>query len=128
MIEANRSSRSSGKATPELQKNLTIILEWRESIGVVSGDMADARTDREGHLDHLIERGLIPSRAQRAVILVLIDGFQGGAGIKHASTSGAEDVPGHVESTNPTRMEESANGLPFVQAVGGSKSERVDAI
>ena len=109
-------------------EELALVIPHRQCIGVVAGDLANAGRDREGHLHHLVEGGLITRAAERAAIGGLLDRLEAGAGIEHAAATGAEHVPRDLEDAEPRRVEKSRDGALFIQALLAGKRKRVDAI
>src|SRR3954453_16594687 len=89
---------------------------------------ADTRADGEGHLNHFIKRGLVSGSAEGAMVLIPVQGLQGGIGVKHAATAGTEDIPGHLECPKPSGVEECGDCLLLVQAVVGCERESINAV
>ncbi len=91
------------------------------------GDLAHPRIDREGDLDHLVEGRFISGRTQRAIVLLVIEGLQRGAGIEHAAAPRAQHVPGQIEQADPRCMQERRDRLLDVDIRCRRKAQRVDA-
>ena len=106
-------------------ENLPVIFDFRQRVGTVRGDAANARAHRERDLDHLVERRLIAGGAQPAIVLVAIDGLKRRAGLEHAAATGTEDVPGQLENPEPRGVQERRDGTLLVEAVLGSKGNRI---
>ena len=115
-----------GQIDARAPENLPEILEYRQRVGVVRRDPAQAGTDGEGDFDHLVQRRLIATSAQRAVIVLLVHGPQRLRGLEHATATRAEDVPAQLEQPEPGRMKERADCFFLVQPVPGGKAQGVD--
>ena len=97
-------------------------------IRVMRGDAANALVDRERDLDQLVERRFVIGRAQRAIIVGVIEGLEPRARLEHAAASRAQHVPRHVEQSKPRRMDKAADGLFLVETMRFSIGERIDAV
>ena len=62
------------------------------------------------------------------MVLIPVQGLQGGIGVKHAATAGTEDIPGHLECPKPSGVEECGDCLLLVQAVVGCERESINAV
>ena len=81
----------------------------------------DARVDGEGDLHHLVERRLIAGRTERAVISLLVHGFEGMGGVENSAATGTQHVPGQIEQAKPCGMQESANDFFLIETILGSE-------
>ena len=93
---------------------------------IVRLDPSNARVDREGNLHHLVERRLIPGRAERAVVGLLVHGFEGMSDVEDAAATRAKHIPGQIEQAKPRGIQEAADGLLFVEAFVGSEREHIE--
>ena len=107
-------------------EDLTQILRGREGVRLVCRDPAHPRTDRERHLDHLVQRGLVTGRTQRAVVLRPVDAFERGAGVEHPAAAGTQHVPRQFEKADTGRVQERAEGPFLVDPFPGGEGEDVD--
>ena len=89
---------------------------------------AHARAHRERHLHHLVERGLVAGRAERAVILARLDRLERGAGIENAAAARAQHVPGEIEQAQARRMQEGRDQALRVEPGLGREIRNVDAV
>ena len=88
-------------------ENLPVIFDLGQRIRIVAGDAPHPRADREGNLDHFVERRLVAGGAKSAGIFLVIDGLERRAGIEHAAATRAKHVPGQFEQAEPRGMKES---------------------
>jgi len=103
----SRAIDSSFRSIPELQKHLAGVFPDWQRIGIMRRDASDARADREGHFDPIIDGGLITHRAQCAIVIIMTQGFQGVCGApRDAAAAGAEDIPVEIEQPEPGCMQE----------------------
>jgi hypothetical protein len=109
--------------TPE---DLPVIFQQRQRVGSVSRDLARAWIDREGDLDHLVESRFIGGRTQRAIILVVIEGLEGRAGLQHSAAAGAQHIPRQVEQTEARGVQKRGDGLFVIEPMHGGEIEDVD--
>ena len=91
----------------------------------MGGDPAHPRADREGHLDHLVERRFVSGGAQRAAVFGAVHGFERRAGVEDAAAAGAEHVPGQLEEAEPRRVQEGRDDALLVETVPGRERQRV---
>ncbi len=91
-------------------------------------DAPDPRTDREGDLDLLVDRGLVTAGAQAAMIVVVTQRFQRGVRVQHAAAARAQHVPGEIEQPEPGSMQKSGNHPLFVEPGPLRKIQHIDAV
>ena len=106
-----------GHVIARAPEDLAHIFGEGKRIGIMRGDAANARVDRERDLDQLVERRFVIGRAKRAIIVGVTEGLQGRARLEHAAASRAQHVPRHVEQSEPRRMDEAADGLFLVETM-----------
>ena len=94
---------------------------------IVRRDPANARVDREGNLDHLVERRLIAGGAERAVISLLVHGFEGMSDVEHSAAARAKHIPGQIEQAKPGGMQEATDGLFLIEAFVGGKRQHIES-
>ena len=92
------------------------------------GDAPDARADREGDLDLLVDGGLIAAGAQAAMIVVRTQRFQRGVGAEHAAATGAQHIPGQIEQPEPRGVQKARDHPLFVEPGPLRKIQHVDAV
>jgi len=91
------------------------------------GDASDASADREGDLDHLVERCLIAAGAERANVIVMTDRLQCRAFAKHTAAAGTDDIPRQFKDAKARSVQEGGNDGFLVETAIGGKSDGVDA-
>ena len=116
-----------GQVDAGAPEDLPEILPHGQRMRIVRGDAAHARIDREGDLDHLVERRLIAGGAERAVVGLLAHGLERVHGVEHAAAAGAQHVPGQFEQAEPRGMQEAADRLFLVEPALGGEVQHVDA-
>lgn len=94
---------------------------------IVRLDPSNTRVDREGDLNHLVERRLIAGRAERAVISLLVHGFEGMSDVEDSATTRAKHIPGQIEQAKPGGVQEATDGLLLIEAFVGSKREHIES-
>ena len=121
-------SMSSGSSAPEPQKIWRMYSAWDREFGIVRGDAPDARVDGKGDLDQLVERRLMGFSAERAEVLVPVDGLQRPGGLQDAAAARAKHVPRHVEEPQPRGMDERPDRRFLVETVALRESQGIDAV
>ena len=108
-------------------ENLAEVFPHRQHVRIVRRDPAHPRADREGDLDHLVERRLVGLRAQRAVVGLLVHRLELQARIEHAAAARAQHVPVQLEQAEPRGVQEGADDLLLVEPALGGERQHVDA-
>lgn len=113
---------------PRAPEHLAGIFPDRQRMGIVRCDAPDARAHREGDLDPIVDRRFVALGAERAIVVVVAEGFQRVVRAKHAAASWAQHVPGQIEQPEPRRMQEGRNDLLLVESIPRGKIQHVDPV
>ena len=92
-----------GQIDARAPEDLAKVLREGKPVGVVRRDPAHPGADREGHLDHLVERRLVAGGAEGAAVLAPVHGLQRRARVEHAAAARAQHVPGQLEDARAGR-------------------------
>ena len=68
-----------------------------------------------------IERRLIAGRAERAVVGLLVHGFEGMSDVEDSAATRAKHIPGQIEQAKPGGIQEAADSLLLIEAFVGSE-------
>ena len=115
------------KINPGPPKDLPAIFRKVKPVGIVRRYPAHPGIDRERHLDHLIERGLVAGGAEGAAVLAPVHGLQRCSRVEHAAAARAQYVPGQLEDAKPRGMQERRDYRLGLRAPSGGEIQHVDA-
>jgi hypothetical protein len=94
---------------------------------IMRRDPSNARIHGEGNLDHFVECRLIAAGAQRAIIRLLVHGFECMGDVKHPAAAWAKHIPGQIKQSKSRSVQKPANGLFLVEAVLSCERNHIDA-
>src|SRR4029078_5132100 len=98
--------------TPEY---LLVVFPGRRRIGIVRSDAPDARADREGDRNLLVDGSFVAAGAQAAMIIIRPQRFQRGVGAEHAAAPGGPHLPRKVDQPEPGGVQKARDHLFFVE-------------
>jgi hypothetical protein len=98
-----RIGRQIDRRTPE---HLPIIFGRRQLIGAMGRYFSHTRAYRKSHLDQIVERRLIARRAERAIVLRVVQRLQVLVGGEHAGAARAHHAPCHFHDAERHGMQQ----------------------